>query len=35
MAMINSVQYATAQDNNPNVHVRQTYVHGLKMAHSL
>ena len=30
----NSVQYASAQDDNPNVNVRQTYVHSLKIAHS-
>ena len=30
----NSVQCASVRDDNPNVHVHQTYVHGLKMAHS-
>ena len=30
--MSNSVQCASARDDNPNVHVRETYVHDLKMA---
>ena len=34
IAMSNSVQCASARDNNANVHVRDTYVHDLNMAHS-